>query len=198
MYEFNVIWIVKCIMFFPSGSEQLIIEIVCDNKQASITPSKNHRNEWERRVDLSDIKTHYKASIIWKVCIGAWINKSVCCCSVAKSYLTRCSTMDRSTPGFPSFTDSWSLLKFMSNEPVMLSNHLIFCHPLLLFPSIIPSIGVSSSNQVAKVLDLQLQHQSFQRVSTEWTEKPGTLQSMGWQRVGHDWACVHTHTFLGK
>ena len=35
---------------------------------------------------------------------------------------------------------SWSLLKFMSIESVMLSNHLILCHPLLLLPSIFPSI----------------------------------------------------------
>ena len=37
-----------------------------------------------------------------------------------------------------SFTISWSLLRFMSIESVMLSNHLIFC-PLLLLPSIFPS-----------------------------------------------------------
>ena len=46
-------------------------------------------------------------------------------------------------------------------------NHLILCHPLLLLPSVFPSIRVlfkwvSSSHQVAKVLELQLQHQSFQ------------------------------------
>ena len=34
-----------------------------------------------------------------------------------------------------SFTASWSLLKFMSSELVMLSNHLILCHPLLLLPA---------------------------------------------------------------
>ena len=39
-----------------------------------------------------------------------------------------------------SFTNSWSLLKFMSFELVMPSNHLILCHPLLLLPSIFPSI----------------------------------------------------------
>ena len=43
-----------------------------------------------------------------------------------------------------SFTISWSLLKFMSIELVMLSNHLILCHPLLL-PSIFPSIRVISN-----------------------------------------------------
>ena len=41
-----------------------------------------------------------------------------------------------------SFTVSWSLLKFMSTELVMLSNHLILCCPLLLPPSIFPSIRV--------------------------------------------------------
>ena len=41
-----------------------------------------------------------------------------------------------------SFTISQSLLKFMSIEAVMPSNHLILCHPLLLLPSIFPSIRV--------------------------------------------------------
>ena len=41
-----------------------------------------------------------------------------------------------------SFTISWSLLKVMSTGSVMLSNHLILCHLLLLLPSIFPSIKV--------------------------------------------------------
>ena len=65
-----------------------------------------------------------------------------------------------------SLTNSESLLTLMSIESVMPSNHLIFCCPLLLPPSIFPSIGhfqcVSSSYQIAKVLEFQLQHQSFQ------------------------------------
>ena len=65
-----------------------------------------------------------------------------------------------------SITNSRSLLKLMSIESVMPSNHLILCLPLLLLPSIFPSIRffsrVISSNQVAKILELQLQHQSFQ------------------------------------
>ena len=44
-----------------------------------------------------------------------------------------------------SITSSWSLLKLMSIESVMPSNHLILCHPLLLPPSILPSIRVFSS-----------------------------------------------------
>ena len=44
-----------------------------------------------------------------------------------------------------SFTISWSLLKFMSIESVMPSNHHILCLPLLLLPSIFPSIRVFSN-----------------------------------------------------
>ena len=44
-----------------------------------------------------------------------------------------------------SFTISWRLLRFVSIELVMLSNHLILCCPLLFLPSIFPSIRVFSS-----------------------------------------------------
>ena len=44
-----------------------------------------------------------------------------------------------------SFTISWSVLKLMSTELVIPSNHLILCHPLLLLPSIFPSIKVFSN-----------------------------------------------------
>ena len=44
-----------------------------------------------------------------------------------------------------SFTISWSLLKFMSIESVMPSNHLVLCYPLLLLPLIFPSIRVFSN-----------------------------------------------------
>jgi len=44
-----------------------------------------------------------------------------------------------------SITNSWSLLKLMSIELVMPSNHLILCHPLLTMPSIFPSIRVFST-----------------------------------------------------
>ena len=70
---------------------------------------------------------------------------------------------------FPSSTISQSLLKLMSIESVMPSNYLIFCCPLLLLPSVFPSIIVFSNKpalhirRISKVLELQLQHQSFQR-----------------------------------
>ena len=64
-----------------------------------------------------------------------------------------------------SITNSQSLLKLMSIKSVVPSNHLILCRPLLLLPSIFPSIMVFSKesvHQVAKVLEFQLPHQSFQ------------------------------------
>ena len=47
-----------------------------------------------------------------------------------------------------SITNSWGLLKLMSIESVMPSNHLILCHPLLVPPSIFPSIRVFSNESV--------------------------------------------------
>ena len=47
-----------------------------------------------------------------------------------------------------SITSSWSLLRLMSTELVLPSNHLILCRPLLLLPSIFPSIRVFSSESV--------------------------------------------------
>ena len=72
-----------------------------------------------------------------------------------------------------SITNSRSSLRLTSIESVMPSNHLILCHPLLLPPSIFSRNQglfqwVNSSHEVAKVLEFQLQHQSFQ-----WT--PGLI-----------------------
>ena len=50
-----------------------------------------------------------------------------------------------------SITNSWSLLRLMSIESVMLSSHLILCRPLLLLPSIFPSIKVFSNESVLRI-----------------------------------------------
>ena len=64
-------------------------------------------------------------------------------CSVVSTSLWPpcCSTL----PGFPVFTISQSVLTLMSIESMMLPSHLILCHPLLLLPSILPSIRVFPS-----------------------------------------------------
>ena len=50
-----------------------------------------------------------------------------------------------------SITNSWHLLKLMFVESVMPSNHLILCHPLLLLPSIFPSIRAFSNKSVLHI-----------------------------------------------
>ena len=59
--------------------------------------------------------------------------------------------MDCGTPGFLSITNFWNLLKLMSIASVMPSNHLIFCRPLVLLPSIFPSIRVFPSESVLHI-----------------------------------------------
>ena len=111
--------------------------------------------------------------------------------SVAQLCPTLCDPMDYSTPGFPVHHPSWSLLKLMSIESVMPSNHLILCHPLLFPPSISPSSRVFSSELVlhirwpkywnsasSSVLPMNIQNW-FPLGWTGWI----TLQSKGLSRV---------------
>ena len=93
--------------------------------------------------------------------------------SVAPSCPTLCNPMNRSTPGLAVHHKLPKFTQLMSIELVMPSSHLILCHPLLLLPPIPPSIRVfsnNSSHDVAKVLEFQLQHQSFQ-----WTPRTDLL-----------------------
>ena len=68
---------------------------------------------------------------------------------VTQACPTLCDPMNCSKPGFP-ITISWSLLKLMSSESVMPSNHLILCRPVLL-PSIFPRIRVFSNESVLHI-----------------------------------------------
>ena len=70
---------------------------------------------------------------------SALLQSCCCCCSIAKLYPT-CDPMN--CQASLSFTISQSLLKFISIEQMMSSNHLILCCPLLLLPSILPRIRV--------------------------------------------------------
>ena len=54
-------------------------------------------------------------------------------------------------PGFPIHHQLPELLKLMSIESMMPSNHLILCHPLLLPPSVFPSIRVFSNESVLRI-----------------------------------------------
>ena len=103
-----------------------------------------------------------------------------------------------------SITNSQSLLKFMSTESVMPSNHLILCHPLLFLPSIFPSIRVFSMSQLfasggqnngvsASASALPMNIQDWSPLGwTGWI----SLQSKGLSRVFSN-TTVQKHQFFG-
>ena len=74
-----------------------------------------------------------------------------CCCSVTKLCLTLYNPWTAACQASLSFTVSQSLLKFMSIESVMLSNHLILCHRLLLQSLIFLSIRVFSNESALRI-----------------------------------------------
>ena len=86
---------------------------------------------------------------------------------------TLCDPMDCSTPGSLSITNSQSLLKLIFIELVMPSNHLILCSPLLLSPSIFPSIRGCSS--VSVLLIRWPKYWSFSFSISPSNEHPGLI-----------------------
>ena len=82
---------------------------------------------------------------------------------------------------FQSFTISWSLLKLMSIESMMLYIYLIVLKWQIIEIQISGSLRVKAEKAMAP-------HFSTLAWKIPWTEEPGRLQSMGSQRVGHDWA----------
>ena len=70
---------------------------------------------------------------------------------VTQSSPTLCNTMNCGTPHSLSITNSRSPPNLMSTELVMPSNHFIFCRPLLLLPSIFPSIRIFSNESALRI-----------------------------------------------
>ena len=77
-----------------------------------------------------------------------WLSSSFSVGSVSQLCVTVCNPMDCARQASLSITSSWNLLKLMSIESVMPSNHLILYCPLLLLLSIFPSIRVFSNESV--------------------------------------------------
>ena len=78
-----------------------------------------------------------------------------------------------------SITSSWSLEKLMSIELMLPSNYLILCHPLLLLPSIFPSIRVFSSESVLPIR--RPKYWSFSFSISASNEHPGLISfRMNW------------------
>ena len=101
------------------------------------------------------IKEYQKAldSKSWKLMITLSISKVIQISSVQSLSHVRlfATPWTAAHQASLSITNSWSLLKLISIELVMPSNHLILCHPLLLLPSIIPRIRVFSNESVLRI-----------------------------------------------
>ena len=99
-----------------------------------------------------------------------------CCCSVVQSCPALCDPMDCACQASLSFTISRGLLKLMSIETMMPSNHLILCHPLLHLPSVFPSIRVFSSESAVCISGQSI------GASASATDLPVNIQ--GWFPLG--------------
>ena len=98
-----------------------------------------------------------------------WFHYTYTCYLVTKSCLTLCNRMEAAHQTSLSFTISQSLFKLISIESLMPSNHLslialFFCFQSFQLQGLFQ--WVSSLHQAAKVLEFQLQHQSFQWIFT--------------------------------
>ena len=119
---------------------------------------------------------------------------------VAQSCPTLCNPMDCSRPGFPVHHQLLELAQLMSINLLMPSNHLILCRPLLLPPSIFPSIRVFSDKSALHIRWPKYWSFSF-NISTS-NEHPGlistgwiSLQSKGLSRVFSN-TTVQKHQFF--
>ena len=102
---------------------------------------------------------------------------------------TFCDPMDCSTPDFP-ITNSQSLLKLMSIESVMPSNHLILCHPLLLPPSIFPSISETIVTIIFQVPTMYKAHEGSLSNMCVWI-----YLCIGELHNVYAHPCMHIHIF---
>ena len=124
----------------------LSVPVVSTKQQGTSATSLGHQQEMASR---------------WGLCY--------CCCSVAQLCLTLCNPMDCSTPSLPV---PYHLLKFTQVHVHCINDAIQPSHPLTPSSSSALNLSqhqvhfqsVSCSYQVTKILELQLQHQSFQRV----------------------------------
>ena len=97
-----------------------------------------------------------------------------------------------------SITNSWSLLKLMAIESVMPSNHLILCYPLVLLPSIFPSIRVFSNEPVLRIrwpkywsfsfnISLPNDHSGLISIRMDWLDLLAVQRTLTGLLQHHSW-----------
>ena len=127
----------RLVIAFLTRSKHLLISWLQSTSTVTLEPKK--------------IKSVTSSTFSPSICINPSVNSIQFSSVQSLSCVLLYDPMDCSLPDSMSLTNSQSLLKLMSTESVMASNHLIFCHPLLLPPSIFPRIRVFSNESVLPV-----------------------------------------------
>ena len=130
LLQSRILWVLKML--------EIKNRVVCENEQLKQSKEYEH---W--RIQIKKLSSKLIRWFLYTY--SQLIKHSVQFSSVAQSCLTLCDPMNRSTSGLLSITNSQSSLRLTSIKSVIPSSHLIFCHPLLLLPSIPPSIRVFSN-----------------------------------------------------
>ena len=125
----------------PPGSS--VHRIFQARMELVVMPS-SRESSWPRDTNL-----HFLSFLHWRA--GSLTLVLCCCTSVTHSCPAFCNPWAGALQASLFFTISQSLLKLMSIAWVMPSNHLILCRPLLLLPSIFPSIKVFSNESALHI-----------------------------------------------
>ena len=178
-------WVGKFLWRREWWSTSVFLPIESHGQRSLAGYSPRGHKEW----DMTE-QANWTDNAVWE-CKG----KKAMCVLVARSCPTLCIPMNCALQASLSITNSRSLLKLMSIELVMASNHLILCHPLLLLPLIFTSIGSFPMSQFftsgvqsigasasASVLPMNIQDW-FREWKTEDLEKGHKLQ--GWHIQGY-------------
>ena len=127
----------------------------CMYKIQRIYEKKSHRTNWVQQDHRYKVKIK---PIVYLYISNEYVGgKKLKYCTIyqfssaTQSCLTLCDPMTAAHQGSLRITNSRSLLKLISIESVMSSNHLILCHLLLLWPSIFPSIRVFSNESALHI-----------------------------------------------
>ena len=133
----------------------------------------------------------WRDSVFFYIWGGAGIQSVQFSCSVVSDSATWWTAARQASL---SITNSWSLLKLMSIDSVMPSNHLILCHPFLLLPSIFPSI--SSVQSLSRVRFSATPWTAARQASLSITNSRSLPKPMSIELVMPSIHLIHCHPLL--
>ena len=131
---------------YHSFLQQKIVHFAILVREMTLTELSCPKNEWCQHLTIK-IFLHTKLSCSYRECSSLMLS-SVQSLTDVQHFATPWTAAHQTSL---SITNSWALFKLMSIELVMPSKHLILCHPLLLLPSIFPSIRVFLNESILHI-----------------------------------------------